>query len=201
MTKKQTQNDFVIKTKDYSSEWIKDFEQIRQQILLSSDSKKDNYTKKRFNLDEQEEMTVVYLKRKLIAFSSLYSRDYYPKNTSRVLNRFWKSPQIRKINKSYWLLSKYMLVFQLKKATLLNKQAVFISVEGKKERWLSRFIAEAGKEEPRWIHLTNKFYKVAPGDDVSCWQLIAYLPFKRNYKLEFPTLSFKEYNDKFSKYI
>ena len=196
---KQTLNtsDFVIKTKDQISQWREDFEQLRKQILISGDSRKDNYTLKRFNLNEQEEVTVVYSKGEIIAFSSLYYRSYYPNNVSRVLNRFWKSPKIRYINQSYWLLGRYMLIPQLKKASLLKKQAVFISIEGKKSNWLSRFIKEAKKEESRWIHISNKFYKVAPNDDSSCWQNMAYFPFRSNYKLEFPSLSLKEYNDKF----
>ncbi|MCZ0932296.1 MAG: hypothetical protein OXJ52_03980 [Oligoflexia bacterium] len=194
---------FVIKTKSQILEWLEDFEQLREQILMSDDSRKDNYTFKRFNLKEQEEVTVVYFKQEIIAFSSLYYRNYYPKNVSRVLNRFWKSPKIRYINQSYWLLSRYMLIPQLKEASLLNKRAVFISIEGKKRNWLSRFIKEAKKEEPEWIHLTNRLYKVAPNDDLPCWQNIAYLPLKPNYKLKFPNLTYTAYNDKFylNKYV
>ena len=189
---------FVIKTKSQISEWVEDFENLRVKILASSDKRKKNYSFEKFNLKEQEEITVIYFSGKIIAFSSLYYRNYYPNNTSRVLNRTWKSPQIRGINQSYWLLSKYMLAIQLKKAILLKKQAIFISVEGKKNRWLSRFITEAKKEEPGWVYLPDKYYKVAPGKDISCWQLVAYLPFKRNYTLSFPSLKSEEYQNNFS---
>ncbi|MBC6415598.1 MAG: hypothetical protein GDA46_04315 [Bdellovibrionales bacterium] len=186
----------VLKTKSQISQWYEDFESVRQSILNSTDHNKKNYDFKGLNLKEQEEFTVLYLEREIVAFSSLYCRDYYPNNISRVLNRIWKSPKIRYVHQSYWPLSRKMLLPQIKKAHLLNKSAVFISIEGQKKRWLKRFIFEAKKEDSRWLVLPG-FYKVAPGDDKSCWQNVILLPLKKNYKFQFPHISENEWQRRF----
>ena len=185
-------NDFVIKTKNLLTEWIEDFEKLRKKILLSNDAKKSNYGFNRFNLEEQEEITVVYFQKEIVAFSSLYHRDYYPDNVSRVLNRTYKSPKFRYFPQIYQPSIKYMLSAQLKKATSLKKSAVFVSVE-RGYRWLKNFTVQLQKEDKQWLY-SKKLYKVAPGEDSSCWQYISHLPLKSNYKLQFPSLSLKEYN-------
>ena len=185
-------NDFVIKTKSQSLEWIEDFEKLRKRILTSSDARKENYSFKRLNLEEQEEITVVYFQKEIVAFSSLYSRDCYPVNISRVLNRTWKHHKIRYFPQIYQPAIKYMLFVQLQKVSELNKSAVFISVE-RSDKWLKNFTLQLQQEDKRWLHCKG-LYKVAPGDDSSCWQYISYLPLKSNYKLQFPNLSLKEYN-------
>ena len=177
-------SDLVIKTKNQISEWLEDFEQARKQILASDDIRKANYNFKRFNLEEQEEITVVYFQEEIVAFSSLYYRSYYPNNVSRVLNRTWKSPKIRYFPQVYQTSIRCMLSAQLKKVFSLKKLAVFISVESK-QRWLKKFTLQLRQEDERWIYC-NQLYKVAPGEDLSCWQNVAFLPIKPGYKLNFP---------------
>ena len=143
-----------------------------------------NYNSNRFNLEEQEEVTVVFSNKKIIAFSSLFNRQYYSKNLSRVLNRMWKSPEIRNFTKHFTILSQYMLEIQMKKVLKLEKSGVFISIENRLN-WLKQFTLELKKRNKKWICLSKK-YKVAPGNDSSCWQYIAFLPLKNNYKLSFP---------------
>ena len=185
-------DDFIIKTKSQILEWIEDFEKLRKSILTSDDARKDNYSFKRLNLEEQEEITVVYFQKEIVAFSSLYPRDYYPLNVSRVLNRTWKSPKVRYFPQIYQPAVKRMLFVQLQKASELNKSAVFISVE-RSDKWLKNFTLQLQREDKRWLHCKG-LHKVAPGEASSCWQYISYLPFKSNYKLQFPKLSLKEYN-------
>ena len=180
-------NDCIIKTKSQISEWHEDFEKLREQILDSDDIRKENYNFKRFNLREQEEITIVYLDRNIVAFSSLYCRSYYGKDTSRALNRAWKSAEIRHHPQSYLLIGRCMLQIQLKKALALNKFAIFISIERRK-RWLKRFTQQLKKSNSHWIYC-DKLYKVAPGNNLSCWQYIAFLPLKQGYK---PSFSYKK---------
>ena len=176
-------NDLIIKTKNQISEWLEDFEKVREQILASNDMRKNNYNFRRFKLKEQEEITVAYLSGKIIAFSSLYHRNYYQGNISRVLNRSWKSTEIRHHSQSYSLIGKHMLQIQLKKALTLNKSVVFISVEGKK-RWLKNFTHQLQKSNSQWVY-QDRLYKVAPGNNPSCWQYITFLPLKQEYKPHF----------------
>ena len=187
---------FVIKLKTETLEWLEDFEQTREQILNSDDPKKLNYSPKRFNIDEQEEITVIYLKGEIVAFSSLFCRSNYPRCVSRILNRLWKSPKIRYVHKPYWLIARYMLFPQLKQAKKLNKSAVFISVEGNRSQWLKRFTLEAKKENDQW-EMLSEMYQVVPKNNSSCWQNIAFLPLKKDYKLSFPKISRTEWEQKF----
>ena len=187
-------SDFVVKLKCEISEWIEDFEKVREQILNSDDPRRLNYRSKYFNINEQEEITVLYLKGEIVAFSSLYYRKYYPSDVSRILNRFWKSPKIRYIHKSYWFVARYMFFPQLKKANELGKSAVFISTEGKKNLWLNRFVLEAKKEDARWTILPG-MYQVAPGSEMSCWQNVAFLPLKQGYVFRFPHMSKEKWNN------
>ena len=174
----------IIKTKEQMSEWHQDFEKLRAKILLSNDSKKLNYSSNRFNLEEQEEITVVFSDNNIIAFSSLFNREYYPKELSRVLNRMWKSTEIRKFTRPYVILTRCMLELQIKKALALKKSGVFISIENR-FNWLKKFNLQLKKGNKKWICL-KKEYKVAPGNDPSCWQYVAFLPLKKDYQLIFP---------------
>lgn len=89
-----------------------------------------------------------------------------------------------------------MLILQIQKAYSLNKSAIFISIEGKRKQWLNRFLSEAKKENKNWRALPG-FYKVAPGDDISCWQNVILLPFNKGYKFEFPHISEKKWDSRF----
>ena len=190
--------EFEIKLKNEMEFWIKDFETLREDILKSEDLKKCNYSHHHFDLEEQEEITVVYWNKKIISFSSLYCRkNYYPKNLSRVLNRTWKSPKIRGISQPYKKLAKYMLFHQLEKACELNKSAVFISIEGNKDRWIDKFIFEAKKDDKHWKSLKG-FYKVTPYDNINSWQNILLFPLQKNYKLPFPFISKEKWHKRFS---
>ena len=175
-------HDYIIKTKEQIKDWVKDFEKLRYQILKSQDSNKYNYASERFNLYEQEEMTVVYWKGEIVAFSSLYNRDYYPKGLSRVLNRMWKAPKIRFLAFHY-IIPFAMLSIQLSKALSLKKKAVFISLTGKRN-WLKALTAYLKEKDEKWIYCDRQ-YKIAPGIDESCWQNVAYLPLKPGCDLSF----------------
>ena len=177
------EQDYIIKTKEQIKDWVEDFEKVRSQILKSQDSNKHNYTFERFDLHKQEEITVVYWKGEIVAFSSLYRNEgYYPEDISRVLNRMWKAPKIRFLAFHY-IIPFTMLSIQLSKAISLKKTAVFISLEGKRN-WLKALTAYLKEKDERWIYC-EKQYKVAPGEDESCWQNIAYLPLKQGYDLDF----------------
>ena len=172
---------YTIKTKKQIKEWQEDFEKVRAQILNSQDSKKRNYTFERFDLQQQEEITIVYWQREIVAFSSLYNKEgYYPKDISRALNRMWKSPKIRFLTQHY-AIPFIMLSMQLKKANSLEKNAVFISLKGKKN-WLRMLTNYLKEQDERWIYCEG-LYKIAMGEEESCWQNVSYLPLKKGYKL------------------
>ena len=173
------ESSYIIKTKKQIKEWEEDFEKVRLEILKSQDPNKDNYTAKRFNLREQEEISLVYWKGEIISFSSLYNRDgYYPQDVSRVLNRMWKSPKIRFLTQHY-AIPFIMLSKQLNQAISLKKSAVFISLFGKKN-WLRMLTAYLKEQDERWVYCEEP-YKIAPGKEEFCWQNVSYLSFQPRY--------------------
>ena len=188
-----------MKNKSTIQQWREDFEKLRSQILTSTDTRRENYSHSMFNIDEQEEISLLMLKGKIVAFSSLYSREHYPRGVFRALNRTWKDPYIRYVNRSYWLLSRQMLLPQIEKAKSLRSSAIFISTEGKRRRWLQRWVSEAQKENPAWTILPH-MYQVAPCDSISCWQNVAYLPLQKGFQLKFPFILFNDWGKKFARY-
>jgi hypothetical protein len=186
---------FSLKTKDEIWEWEDQFECLRSKILVSADPKRGNYTRHRFDLRSQEEITVLFIKEKLVAFSSLCSRDFYPLGVSRILNRMWKASELRTVEKPYDFVSREMLRVQLDKAKSLNKDQVFVSTEGQRRRWLGLWVSNARSDNSKWI-LEEGFCQVAPGEDQSCWQNVARLPLSESIHSPFARISYDEWTKK-----
>ena len=186
-------NRFTVYTLKEKDIWLNDFELARQEILNSFDQKRINYSQKNFSLDDQTEVTVVYYDKTLVAFSTIFNRaDFYPPNTYRVLNRSWKNPNIRWRKPPYYILSSLMLKPQIEKAKELNADAVFISSEGRRSRWLRSWIEGANKEYNNWTQI-NGMVQVCGGAYIKCWQNVGYLPLKDNYKHSFKTVSYDDW--------
>lgn len=181
---------YTLKDKDI---WINDFETARQQILESNDSKRINYSKENFNLDEQLEVSVVYYDDTLVSFSTIFGRlKFYPKDTYRVLNRSWKNPNIRWRKPPYYILSSLMLRPQIEKAKELNAKAVFVSSEGHRSRWLKSWIEGANKEYNNWVQIDG-MVKVCGGAYLKCWQNVGYLSLVSGYIPNFDIVSYKQW--------
>lgn len=176
--------------------WLDDFEKIRSRIINSYDRNSKNYTKERFNLSEQTEISVVYYKDNLICFSSMFCERknkffQYEPNTYRVLNRAWKDPSIRWTKPPYYILSKIMLAPQIKKAHDINAKYVFISREGKNRRWMSKWVEDANADGYNWKQL-NGMAKVCGGEYKYCWQNVAIHPISTS-KHNFEIITYEEW--------
>ncbi len=192
------ESELRVVTKEDFSTYKNSFDNILDKIQKSNDPNKLNYTPKRFPLDEQEEVTLLLYKNEVVAFSTLFHRDIFPDRVSRALNRMWKDPSIRFLDRPYWVVSRKMLLPQIEAAKSLNKKAIFISVQGERSNWLRRWVSEAKKDIPGW-QIASGVRKVANGDDPLCWQHVAYLPLIEHFELELPMKSFaqweKEYHE------
>ena len=77
-----------------SSGHIKELEAYRKNILSSSGK---NYSLKRLDFKKQEAITVFVKESSILGFCTSWSREIYPPQTARILNRFWFDPQIRRL--------------------------------------------------------------------------------------------------------
>lgn len=164
---------------------------INDEIDVFSQSQhllKGNYKSITETIDDYLCFTVLVYENKLIGFSGLYNNESYPINTARVLNRLYYSSEFRthslfpktnnNLNKAFS--SVYMIPYQVRVASELGLDSVFISMENLKRR--SKFKSQ--------IQMSNKItgynFKILPGmyntckvidnklnDHISCWQTIA----------------------------
>lgn len=155
--------------------WYKDFELVLEKIKSSNDRYKDNYVKDNFNLFDQEDVSVIYLEDKLVAFSSVYSSPVYPKNTYRILNRFWKDELVR------WngYVSITMLKHQLKVLKELNADCGFISAQGYRKRWMENWIDRAILKGFNFKQIDG-MVKVCNGGYKNCWHNVGYILINNN---------------------
>ena len=159
---------YTIKDIEY---WAEDFEKTLVKIQKSSDPKKLNYTKERFNLLDQEDISIVYDNvNNLVAFSSIYSSPVYPEKSYRILNRFWKDESVR----WHGYVSITMLRHQIKVCKKLNATCGFISTEGNRKRWLKNWIDRARLKGFDFKQI-NGMVKVCNGKYKTCWQNVGYI--------------------------
>ena len=179
---------FKVFTKKEYSLWKDDFERLRKKIIISSDKRSVNYNHKRMDLDKFNEVTVLYVNGKIVAFSSLFQSSFYPKNIARALNRTWKEPSIRWQKPAYYIVSKIMLLPQLKAAKKIGYDFVFLSTEGARHNYWKRWKNGANKDFPNWSVHPN-MVQVCCGPYDKCWQSIVYKNLKNNLNTPFPMKS------------
>jgi hypothetical protein len=180
---------YTLKDKDI---WLNDFLNCLERIKLSNDEKKDNYLPENFKLNEQQEICTVYFENKLVAFSTLFRNKNYPSNYYRILNRSYKDPSIRWSKPAFFILSKIMLEPQIKKAEYLNAECVFVSSEGKRSKWLKKWVEGANTNNFNFIQI-NGMVKVCGGNIKKCFQNVAYIPLKENFIPNFEIMTYSEW--------
>lgn len=185
---------YSLKDKDF---WIYDFNKKIDQILKSNDPKKDNYNNKNFNLNDLNEISIIYMENELICFSSVWTKKYYPYNTFRILNRAWKDPSIRWRKPAYYVLSDLMVKHQIEACKKINADYAFISTEGNRKLWLKKWVMEANKQGFNFKQIDG-MAKVCDGEKSKCYQNVAYLPIKNQKEpptfIEMSYKDWKEYN-------
>ena len=163
--------DFKLYTIDDIDYWAEDFEKTLNKIQKSNDPKKYNYTKEKFDISNQEDISIIYdLNDNLVAFSSVYSSKFYPKNTYRILNRFWKDESVR----WHGYVSITMLRHQIEVCKKLNATCGFISTEGNRSRWLKNWIDRAKLKGFNFKQIDG-MVRVCNGSYKTCWQNVGYI--------------------------
>ena len=177
----------VFTKKDYLF-WRKDFEQLRKKIIAGSSKRSINYSHKRMDIDKLDEITVLYVNDKVVAFSSLFQSPFYPKNVARVLNRTWKAPSFRWKKPAYYIISRLMLRSQLEVAHKMGYDFVFLSTEGARHNYWKRWKSGADRDFPKWtVH--PGMVQVCYGSYSTCWQSVVYKNLKNKPTTTFPMKS------------
>lgn len=187
---------FTLYTKKDKDIWFRDFLLCIENIKKSNDSKKLNYWPKNFNIDAQDEISVIYYENKLIAFSSLYTSSDYPPGHYRVLNRSYKDPEFRWGKPAYYVLSDLMIKPQIARAQELNATCVFVSSEGNRGRWLKKWVSGANENGLNFIQILGMVKVCNAPSYKRCYQNLAYMALKDNANIEFQTISYESWHEK-----
>lgn len=175
---------------DQKNKWIDQFENLRKNILESTDKKKNNYSEKNLNLSLQEYSTIIFVENEIAAFSFLFSRPEW-KNSSRVFNRYYILPKFRsKLFEVQNKFNKLMMDEQIKFAREIKKDFVFISREYPSLAWIKKIekMIYENKNEYLWNIDKNNLFKVCNSESIVCWQHCAW--YKLNPQMnEFPFMS------------
>lgn len=156
--------------------WLADFEKARFQILDGNDKKKQNYSEKNLNINEQDQASVVYINEELAGFSFVLTRPLW-KNNSRVLNRYYILPKFRNnFFRSSNIFSKLMLDHQTAFAKKMLRDCVFISRERPAIGWIRQFL----KKNPNWKSDPNSLFEVCEAKNLQCWQHCVWLNLEKN---------------------
>lgn len=179
---------FKVFTKKERSVWENDFEMLRRRIVADSSKQSANYSHNRMDINKLDEVTVLYINGRIVAFSSLFQSPFYPKNVARAFNRTWKSTSIRWQKPAYHTISKLMLQSQLDMAYKIGYDFVFLSAEGPRHNYWRRWKDGADKDFPEWV-VHPGMVQVCSGPYDKCWQSIVYKSLKCNPSIIFPMKS------------
>jgi hypothetical protein len=79
------------------------FEHYRQQELSAGEHELlENYSYARFNLHDQEQLTIYYENGQPTMFSTIFRREWWLPGTYRITNRTWKIPRTTEFNKKVY---------------------------------------------------------------------------------------------------
>lgn len=177
------------KTSDIPKNVIFDINSLLKEIV---DTKKDflweNY--KSYDFEKNLYISVQYNKKgNLELLSSIFTRDFYPKNTFRIFNKLVRSIHNRekatKTNKGSHP-SHEMLHQQIEIVKELNSNFYFISRQKETNRWMNFYIHNFNKNYNNDLIVTNERYWVCPNfkDEFSCAQILIHpqskmIPFEK----------------------
>ena len=111
---------------------------------------------------------------KPMGFSGVFNGGRFPKGVYRVLNRTWTARAYRFMSKNLAGLHSRLIFSRHFQVLKHRAKILFFSMEGFSEpkiKITARKLEESGKSP--WV-IPSGFYKVAPGDQASCWQKTAY---------------------------
>lgn len=178
------------KSSDIPKDVIADINNLLDEIVKS---KKDilwsNYQE--YNFDQNLFVSVQYNEEGYLELlSSIYTRDFYPKNTYRIFNKLVRNPFFRlggaKTNNgtqpSHVMLSQQIDIVEKQ----LNAEFYFISRQQENNRWMNYYIEQFNRDYNKDLIVTRDRYWVTPSKD----------PYKGAQLLIYPkqsTIPFKLY--------
>ncbi len=169
-------------------------------IVLKNELKKfisnQNFTQERLafnyrclNFDDYIAVSVFYLEKKIVGFSTVWSRDFYPGDTVRVFNRWFENKQVRKTSK---IIGDHHLIavanHQIQIAKDNDYEWAFISRE-RGPRFLKKLSDKlSDKTKYSWQVHPKKIPVCYPNAE-SCWQWVSYANIKNNNHLKWGMLN------------
>ena len=82
--------------------------------------------------------SIIVCENKIVAFSSILNRNYWPKNVARIFNRFWRNKNYSWSNPTFGILSQLMYDHQVEYCRDKGFDYVFLSTD-KTPRHLQRW--------------------------------------------------------------
>ena len=143
-----------------------------------------NYSRKRFLVESQIEVSLLILRDEILSFASLQEGPQFPKGFARAMSRSWKAPAIRSLYPKKLML--ILLGLQIQAA--LERQSIshiFTTAEGERRLWWKRWIEEAGRLHPGW-RLHPQMAKVCNGPISLCCQSLVCLRLRGEELKELP---------------
>jgi hypothetical protein len=147
---------------------------ILDKFLLDFSKSDDNLSKNYIiDYEDLEEITLIMQNNTLVAFSSVLRRDIWPDNCCRIFNRLIRNKDLPWNDYTFGTISKIMHDEQINFCKKNKVDFVFLSIQGKKRKWLKRWCKQANVYSPEWIQIDG-MVKVCNGPPKSCIQNIAY---------------------------
>lgn len=180
---KQLANRDLLKTKTYVPSTIPtselaSFTQALHRARTIPGRTQGNYSQKRFNAFEQEAISLTFDGESFVSFSSVWKRDWYPRGTARILNRFWKDPNYRKC-KPVREVANFVLDAIRQQVEFCKQREydfLFISREFNNGRYLRFLCEEINKNSgDRWIAPDGLFLVCDNPRVLPCWQHLIFL--------------------------
>lgn len=145
-------------------------DQFLDEFSNSNDKLAKNY---QINYTDLDEITLIISNNEVVAFSSILSRDIWPSNSRRILNRLVRNKKLPWSDQTFGTISKIMHDEQIEFCKKQGIDFVFISMEGKKKNWMKRWVNQANAYSPGWVQVPG-MCRVCNGPPKSCMQNIAY---------------------------
>lgn len=124
---------------------------------------------------------------RIYGFSTVYSRDFYPKNHARILNRYYIDPDNRSVHINKRLdrsvecaISQIAWCIQNS-----NLDIVFLSYEGYKPHWIKKWTSCINQKLNDNLKFTtdDNFYQTCNTETKLCWHHVSYCCLKNSHLL------------------
>lgn len=180
-----------------SSERLADIEAYRHKVLEEDRATKKiyNYTLDKLNFSEQNYITVAKKEGLIVGFSTIFHSPFYPARSARILNRYYLDVSMRqgKVQSGEATVSMNMVIHQTQVAKSMNLEAIFISTEAYRARWiqtLARTASHYTKED--WRSSEDLFLICNNRSSMGCWQHLTWLSMDKSWQPAFERKSYVE---------